>query len=71
MFLHLGNDTLVRIRDVVAIINYDGASATVMPRICEADKGSMADGASPKSVVVTASRIYLSPISPTTLARRV
>lgn len=71
MYLHLGGDRLVRLNDVVAILEA-GASAA---RACAAraqERGAFeASHEGPvHAYVVTRDRVYASPISTATLLRR-
>lgn len=76
MFLHLGSNVSVRARDVVAIFDYRlflpaGASAAFYEKAqAEGRIESIVPEGTPKSLVITRQKIYLSAISPTTLLRR-
>lgn len=76
MFLHVGADVVVRIKDLVAILDQrtvEGAAATreflgfmrAQGRVEDVGQGEA------KSVVVCRDRVILSPISTATLKRRV
>ncbi len=75
MFIHLGSDQMIPIEKVVAILNIDSyinislkeiidlavAEKTLQP-ICSRERA--------KSLIITADKIYLSPISSSTLLKR-
>jgi hypothetical protein len=76
MFLHVGSDVVVRMRDVVAILDQravDAGAATreflgfmrAQGRVEDVGEGAV------KAVVVCTDRVILSPISAGTLKRRV
>ncbi|WLR50869.1 DUF370 domain-containing protein [Bacillus tianshenii] len=75
MFIHLGEEIVIRSEDVIAII--DGQlieSSTIMSEFIrgqEREKGitEVSAGAA-KSIVVTKDRVYFSPLSSVTLKRR-
>lgn len=74
MFLHLGGNTIVRTKDVVAILNAENRRANhatqlaiKAPTDTSATKNT---GEEAKSLVVTAKAVYLSPISSGTLKKR-
>lgn len=75
MFLHLGGETVVLTRELVAIINLENAltadSTREFMKVVE-EEGFVQDlsEGSPKSCVVTDRYVYLSPISSTTLKKR-
>ena len=76
MFLHLGNGISVRTKDVIAIHDYalfaseDGAKS-LAKRKAEGTLVLATGGAdTPKSLVLTTGKAYLSMLSATTLARR-
>jgi hypothetical protein len=80
MFLHLGNETVVRIRDIVGIFDIDTCSTGKITRefLGSAERELLITGVSqdlPKSFVVTSDdtekRIYISQISSSTLQRRI
>ncbi len=75
MFLHLGGDVVVPLRDVVAI--FDQELAAQSPAADEflqtaKDEGLLVDVSAghPKSFVLAADRVYLSQISSLTLKKR-
>ncbi|WP_096438047.1 extracellular matrix regulator RemB [Alteribacter populi] len=75
MFIHLGGDTVIRSKDVVAILDHQSRglsqdNQTFLTR-CSKDKDTTEISSDIiKSVVVTEERVYLSPISSLTLKRR-
>ena len=82
MYLYLGQNTVVRQRDVVAICDIENTTTSRFTRafLADAEKGrrviNVAEAFLPKSFVVTAEAdgtetVYISPISPATLRRRV
>lgn len=82
MYLFLGQDTVVRERDVVAICDIENTTTSKFTRafLADAEKGkrvvNVAEAFLPKSFVVTAEpdgteTVYISPISPQTLKKRV
>ncbi|SDI23859.1 protein of unknown function [Alteribacillus persepolensis] len=74
MFIHLGGDTVIRSKDVVAILDqdtHDSSSITRQFLSSQDDKNVIEISEElTKSVVVTVDRVYLSPISSLTLRRR-
>lgn len=79
MHLHLGSGTAVNLRDVVAIFDMDNTTVSKSTRkfLTQAQQDGLVSGCGedlPKSYVVTEKngkiRVYLSPISPTTLLKR-
>ncbi|MBM7095358.1 DUF370 domain-containing protein [Bacillus sp. H-16] len=75
MFIHLGGDTVIRSKDVVAILDHQsrGLSQDNQDFLTNGKEQDHITQISPdlvKSVVITAERVYLSPISSLTLKRR-
>ncbi|UOE94147.1 extracellular matrix/biofilm biosynthesis regulator RemA family protein [Alkalihalobacillus sp. LMS39] len=75
MFIHLGGDTVIRSKDVIAILNSDMKdSSGITKEFLQAHKKeSNVQEISQeivKSIVVTMDKIYYSPISSVTLKRR-
>lgn len=75
MFIHLGEDTVIRIDEVVAIINYglflkDEVNKALIERAKMENKLCDIGRQMTKSVVITDKYIYFSPFSPTTLKKR-
>jgi hypothetical protein len=75
MFLHVGADVVVSVKHVVAIFDLRSSTRAEATRefirLAHNDK-QITDiaGGEPKSLVLTDSRIYLSPISSLTLMKR-
>jgi extracellular matrix regulatory protein B len=67
MFLHLGGDTLVRTKKIIAIINMQNSSTSGLNK--KYVKVSQEEGY--KSKIFTDEAVYLSPISSLTLKKRV
>ncbi|KON85922.1 hypothetical protein AF332_03260 [Sporosarcina globispora] len=73
MYIHIGEDVLVRARDIVAIIDKEKALAS---EYAEERKERLEDSVvnlakgSYKSVVITTEKIYFSPLSSGTLKKR-
>lgn len=75
MFIHLGGDTVVRLKDVVMILNFDlDSDSTVTEEFllsCQSKQQVVyISEETPKTVVITENKVYYSPISSTTLKRR-
>ena len=75
MFLHIGEGALVPLRDIVAILDCrilpPGDEPGWLGELHPKNAVDHADaGAETKSIVLTADRAYLSPISPLTLKQR-
>lgn len=74
MFIHLGEDVVIRAEDVVAIIDRQLLSIAAVQEFLEGQKkgNNVVDisGNDVKSVVVTVDHIYYSPLSSLTLKRR-
>lgn len=75
MFLHVGSDVSVRSKDIIAIIDIRTARESVATKEfleITKDEGTLEDISmgDPKSFVVTVDRVYLSPISASTLGKR-
>ena len=79
MFLHLGSDVVVNVKDVIAILDLDVTSTSKITReflrVAE-DEGFVVNVSDdlPKSFVITEidkeSRVFVSPISTATLLKR-
>ncbi|WP_085993779.1 extracellular matrix regulator RemB [Oceanobacillus senegalensis] len=74
MFIHLGNDNVIRSEDVIAIIDYQMISSSVimgeMMKAWKREKkiiGTMKDA---KSIMITTDLIYYTTVSVSTLKRR-
>lgn len=79
MFLHLGQDTLVRTQDVIGFFDLDATSVSKRTReyLATAEKAGRVVNVSselPKSFCVTASggeeRVFISQLAPSTLKKR-
>ncbi|WP_027355972.1 extracellular matrix regulator RemB [Desulfofundulus thermocisternus] len=75
MFLHLGNDVVIPKRDIVAILNVRVENSPVNREFMELARSEkivqvIADKGKEKSIVLTSNRIYVSPISCSTLKKR-
>ena len=74
MFMHLGGDTLVRTKSIIAILNSEntmGASSTKEFLKNAGDKGMINElNPNPTSIVITDKKVFLSPISSLTLRKR-
>lgn len=76
MYLHLGQDVVVPVSSVVAIVDVAAIQrrGLALPEVVSTARAhgslvELADGTG-TSLVVTTDRVYLSPISPMTLRRR-
>lgn len=79
MYLHLGGDKSVDIKDIVALLDMDNTTVTARSRrfINEAARRGEVEDVSeelPKSYIITEengkSKVYISSLSPQTLIRR-
>ena len=76
MFIHLGGDTVVSKEEVIAILNMQLVNKSEINRefieLAEDDGfiSSIAKKDAPKSFIITTKKVYLSPISSTTLKKR-
>lgn len=75
MFIHLGGNTVIRAREIIAIFNVDieatsPTTATFLKQAKENGTVEVIAAEEMKSVVVTEERVYYSPISSLTLKRR-
>ncbi|MDX8363274.1 MULTISPECIES: extracellular matrix regulator RemB [Bacillaceae] len=72
MFIHLGEDLIIRNSDIIAIL--DRQLLTSSPIIVEFIKAHKSDtvqlSGETKSVVVTVDKVYFSPLSSNTLKKR-
>ncbi|MDP4084683.1 MAG: DUF370 domain-containing protein [Bacillota bacterium] len=72
MYIHIGEDQNIRVKDVIAMLDKESANSTYIEeflnhhrsKIINLSKGPF------KSVVITCDHIYLSPLSSGTLNRR-
>jgi regulator of extracellular matrix RemA (YlzA/DUF370 family) len=80
MFLHIGGDYIVSVKDIVAIVDMEKSTISQDTRSflkISDEEGfiiTIVEGEIPKSFIITQekhkSRVYLSPISTTTLYKR-
>ena len=81
MYLHLGQDTVVKQADVIGVFDLDTATVAKRTRefLAKSDKNKRVESVSwelPRSFTVCAGkngeneRVYLSPLSPATLEKR-
>ncbi|GAA0335743.1 hypothetical protein J18TS1_32410 [Oceanobacillus oncorhynchi subsp. incaldanensis] len=74
MFIHIGNDNVIRSREIVAIIDYDlyTNASGMYQMIQEWKQQNKVSGPEKKakSIVVTADHIFFSSLSVTTLRKR-
>ncbi|NGP45192.1 DUF370 domain-containing protein [Bacillaceae bacterium SIJ1] len=75
MFIHLGEDTVVRTQDVIAILDNSLLESSEMTQefIAENQKCGLVheiSEGSPKSIVVTKDAVFYSPLSSATLKKR-
>lgn len=74
MFLHLGNDKVIPLRDVISIHNYQGPCSDINNEFIQMMKEEhmivdISDN-NPKSFVITDKIVYVSTISSMTLKKR-
>jgi len=70
LFLHLGKDVIIRAKDIVAILNGDKFPFALIPVAPEDySVGTLAQAI--MGIFVTDKAVYLTPISPSTLKKRV
>lgn len=76
LYVHLGEDVVIRVQDVVAIVDLAAMQRRglsieqVLGRASHEGVVTWVGNGAGTSLVVTRDRIYVSPISPTTLRRR-
>lgn len=74
MFLHLGGNTIVHTKDVIAILNAENCPreqwAASSGRNALGERPVKTIGEDAKAVVVTTKAIFISPISSSTLKKR-
>lgn len=71
MYLHVGEDTLIRTRDIIAILNKDSALASPsFKEFLENGRPVHVAKGTYKSIVVTVNQIYYSPLAAGTLKKR-
>ncbi|WP_080843608.1 extracellular matrix regulator RemB [Cytobacillus gottheilii] len=73
MYIHVGEDVLVRAKDIVAIIDKESSSSSPYAeeflRRYEKEAVNLSKSGF-KSVVITTEKVYFSPLSSNTLKRR-
>ncbi|RHW40435.1 DUF370 domain-containing protein [Neobacillus notoginsengisoli] len=67
MYIHIGEDHMVRVKDIIAIIDKDSVAASGIRNT--GDSINLSKGPI-KSVVITEKNIYFSPLSSNTLKKR-
>ncbi|WP_374724290.1 extracellular matrix regulator RemB [Calidifontibacillus erzurumensis] len=75
MFIHLGENIMIRLKEIIAIISYDLlAESEVLKEFVEHNRKKHKiveiSAGTTKSIVVTKSAVYLSPLGASTLKRR-
>ncbi|MFD2627331.1 extracellular matrix regulator RemB [Oceanobacillus kapialis] len=74
MFIHIGNDNVIRSKDVIAIIDYNLiSSSSIMEEMMEnaaKEKKVLGPTVDAKSVMITKEVIYYSTLSVSTLKKR-
>jgi extracellular matrix regulatory protein B len=74
MFIHIGGDTMVRLRDVIGIFDYHEKSgsdnALFLENAKRNDAVEVVELGEIKSFIVTDHKVYYSPISSLTLKKR-
>ncbi len=75
MFIHIGGDHVVLLRDLIAIVDLRRTPDAECLQIIVPDMAArvpitVIDDGEPKSCVILDHHVYISPISPETLARR-
>ncbi|HEX7713251.1 MAG TPA: extracellular matrix/biofilm biosynthesis regulator RemA family protein [Bacillota bacterium] len=74
MFIHLGGDTLISSKDIIAIISVENVSDADCRKVFlkgqDQKEIKRIDSENCKSIIITDKKIYLSPISTLTLKKR-
>jgi len=75
MYVHLGEDTAVYIRDIIAVIDLDNTTTSKITRdffSAMQKRGNIVNVTEelPKSAVVCKDKVYISQLAPGTLQRR-
>ncbi|MDQ0271973.1 extracellular matrix regulator RemB [Cytobacillus purgationiresistens] len=73
MYIHIGEDVLIRTKDLVAIIDKESASSSKnTEEFLHRDKGLLINLSKGdyKSIVITTDHIYYSPLASATLKKR-
>lgn len=76
MYVHLGNNYIISAQDIIAIVNIEPPISEDLEDIMEIainDKKMIyvAEGEKKKSMIICDDNVYISPISSTTLYRRI
>lgn len=74
MFLHIGNSKVVALNELIGIFNVNLKNSSTNNQFLESFPGdglSNREKEASNSFVVTANRVYYSPISPVTLQKRI
>ena len=76
MFVHLGGEKVIRMKELIAILDLSSeqsaaAHSEFIRRAEERNEVERIGDEAPKSLVITDGRLYYSPISSTTLKKRV
>ncbi|MGG3574143.1 extracellular matrix/biofilm biosynthesis regulator RemA family protein [Bacillus gobiensis] len=72
MYIHIGDDIVVPIRDIVAIFDFKINNSPIVEDFLSGHAETIIStaGGSPRSFVVTEKNVYLSPLSSRTLKKR-
>jgi extracellular matrix regulatory protein B len=72
MYIHIGEEILVRTKDIIAILDKDVHSSQYIQEFLQHNEKHTENlSKNPfKSIVVTKEKVYLSPLSSTTLKKR-
>lgn len=76
MYVHLGNNYIISARDIIAIVNIEPPISEDLEDIMEIAINEkkmvyVAEGEKKKSMIICDDNVYISPISSTTLYRRI
>lgn len=75
MFLHIGQEQSILVKDIIAIINMESEANSEYTKEflnTAKDEGFIVKlGENPDSFIITSDKVYLSPISASTLHKRV
>ncbi|PPA68465.1 extracellular matrix regulator RemB [Jeotgalibacillus proteolyticus] len=73
MYVHIGGESMVRMHDIVAIMDIQSAnSSLIMEQFMKDNDNGIVDlcQSNCKSIVITDFKVYLSPLSSATLKKR-
>ncbi|AJD89324.1 hypothetical protein JMA_00070 [Jeotgalibacillus malaysiensis] len=73
MYVHIGEDAMVRMNDIVAIMDVQAADdSLIMEQFMKDNENGIVDlcQSACKSIVITDFKVYLSPLSSATLKKR-